>query len=149
MHITTCAFRLVAVAFAVFISQPLSTAYAQADSKGDPLEQMRRFENNIATEMTRAMTCAMRSDLKKAALYCSTKFRSLHVEFAGVNDADPSGRKIQIRSMGANQVVSSLGRKCMLVYFQDPDFLPTGAIVLFRDDAVIEGFDAAKEAACQ
>lgn len=101
----------------------------------NPSSATKLKEESIATELRRGLKCESMPHFKEGGLYCSVTYRGLSVEFAGVNA--PGGGSVYVHSMGKNQTLTNLGRRCLLVIFSDPDLKPEGigAHVILRDDA--------------
>ena len=105
----------------------------------DQVARAKQLEANVIGDMTKALSCKSFPILKEGNLYCHTEYRGLKVEFAGVNA--PNGGAVYVTSMGPNQRLTNLGRRCLLVEFSDADLQLSGVGtgIIMRDDGVLSG----------
>jgi hypothetical protein len=102
-------------------------------------------EQDLVSHLENQMTCK-KTGGDERSFYCNLKFRGLEMDFAGVN-APLSRTKseingmIYILSLGKDQILHSLGSRCQVVRFSDPDLLVTGhgdhTDIVFRNDGNI------------
>ena len=137
MNMKTSCYRILS---STIVALSLAIPSYGEEARDEVSQRIQALERKVIAEMKRSMTCKSFPELSEANLYCSTKFRGLEIDFAGVNA--PGGGMIYVRSMGLNQLIGNLSGKCLLVFFKDED-LTTGSWwthIILRNDTVIEGY---------
>jgi hypothetical protein len=125
--------------FLSLVSSVLIAASAADDQVNERIERQKEMDEQLASRLQELMKCKSLPGPPNGNVYCNLQFRGLDMDFAGANA--PGGGTIYVNSLGKNQTLHAVGRRCLAIEFKDRDLhsegFTMGAGILFRDDATV------------